>query len=530
VTESVQGLTRSAGRVGAATLTSRILGLLRDQILAAYVGAGNQMDAFLVASRIPNFVRDLFAEGILSAALVPALTRDLTERGKTAAWHLGSNVITVVLAVAGGLSATAFMLAGPLVSLIAADYAAVPGKLELTVLLTKVMLPFIVLAVLAAGLMGMLNALNHYFVPALAPATFNVAIIASTVLLMPLMPAFGLEPIVAVAMGTMIGGLAQVAVQYPPLKQEGFRYRPVFDLKDAELRRVLLLMGPGALGLAASQVNVLVGTLLATNEGTGAVSWLTYAFRLMYFPISLFGVSIATAVLPPASRHATLDDGDAVRETVSRGLSLMLVLSVPATLGLVALSRPIVQLLFERGEFMPHDTAATAAALRFYAVGLVGYSAARIAGPVFYAIGASHVPSVASLVSIGVNLILGVGLASVMGFRGLALATSLAALVHGALSMVWLGRRLNGINSVPLGWLFVKTFVAAGVMAVVAATVEPWLVAIMPGRSGSMQAVRLTLTIGAAVLALVGIGWLLRIREMEDLILLVRDRVRKLLA
>jgi putative peptidoglycan lipid II flippase len=487
------------------------------------------MDAFLVASRVPNFVRDLFSEGVLSAAVVPTFVRRLAERGKAAAWHLGSNLVTVVLIVAGGLAAIGFVLSAPLVGAVAGDYAAVAGKLELTLQLTRIMLPFVVLASLAAALMGMLNALNHYFVPAFAPATFNVAVIAATVLLVPLMPRLGLLPIVAVAAGTMIGGLAQVVAQYPPLRGEGFRYRPVIDLHDGQLRQVLLLMGPGVLGLAASQVNVLVGTLLATSEGTGAVSWLTYAFRLMYFPISLFGVSIATAVLPPASRHASFDDADAVRDTVTRGLALMMVLSVPATLGLVALSTSIVQLLFERGEFVAHDTAATAAALRFYAVGLVGYSAARIAGPVFYAIGASHLPTLTSLVSIAANAILAVALARVMGFRGLALATSLAALVHGTLSMALLGRRLHGVNSAALGLLFVKTMLAGGVMAVVAVTVEPWLVTVIPGRSGTMQAVRLALTIGVALVVLAAMSWLLRIRELEDVVSIARERVRKLL-
>ena len=190
-------------------------------------------------------------------------------------------------------------------------------------------------------------------------------------------------------------------------------------------------MGPGTLGLAATQVNLFVNTLLATSQGTGAVSWLTYAFRVMYLPIGLFGVSIATAILPAAARHAALDDATAVRETVSRGMTLMLMLNIPATFGLMALATPIVRLLFERGRFLPSDTASTAAALQFYAIGLVGYSATRIASPVFYALGRSRVPVAVSTASMAINVVAAVLLVRAAGFRGLALATSLAALANG---------------------------------------------------------------------------------------------------
>ncbi len=200
------------------------------------------------------------------------------------------------------------------------------------------MLPFLIFVALAAALMGMLNSLQHYFVPALAPAVFNLATIAGAFTLVPLMPALGWPPIMAIAIAAMVGGVGQVAMQWPALRREGFRYRAVLDWRDPELRSVLLLMGPGTLGVAATQVNVFVNTLLATSEGTGAVSWLTYAFRLIYLPIGLFGVSIATAVLPAVSRHAAIDDFVGVRDTLSRGVSLMLMLSVPATVGLIVLA------------------------------------------------------------------------------------------------------------------------------------------------------------------------------------------------
>ena len=386
-------LARSAGVVGAATLTSRLLGLVRDQVLAYLFGAGNAMDAFNVATRIPNLLRDLFAEGAMSAAFVPTFMRRLTHAGRVEAWRLGNQLLNALVVVTGAFVLAGMLFAEPLVRLLAGSYAEVPGKLELTVFLTRLLLPFLTLVAVAAALMGMLNSLNRFFVPALSPAMYNVGIILSGALLVPLMPGLGLDPIVAIAIGALLGGVGQVALQVPALHREGFRYRAALDPADPGLRRILRLMGPGTLAGASVQINLLVNMVLATGQGTGAVSWLGYAFRVMYLPIGLFGVSIASATLPVVSRHAAREDIDGIRDAVSRALRLMLVVNVPATVGLIALGVPVVQLIFERGSFTPEDTAATAAALLFYAPGLAGYSAVRIAVPCFYALGSSVTPT-----------------------------------------------------------------------------------------------------------------------------------------
>ncbi len=251
-------------------------------------------------------MRDLFAEGAMSAAFVPTFTRHLTLGGKRDAWRLGNNVLNALLVVTGVVVLIAGVSARPLVQSLAHDFGDVPGKIELTVHLTRVLLPFLTLVAIAAAAMGMLNSLHHYFLPALSPAMFNIATIACGVALVPLMPRIGEPRIMAIAIGALIGGVGQVALQWPSLRREGFRYAPVIDLRDPGLQQVLLLMGPGTVGLAATQVNIFVNTLLATSQGTGAVSWMTYAFRLMYLPIGLFGVSIGTAVLPAVSRHAAV--------------------------------------------------------------------------------------------------------------------------------------------------------------------------------------------------------------------------------
>jgi putative peptidoglycan lipid II flippase len=343
------------------------------------------------------------------------------------------------------------------------------------------------------------------------------------------MPRLGLPSIMAVAIAAVAGGFGQAAIQWPSLRREGFRYRPLLDPRDPALRRVLLLMGPGTVGLAATQVNLFVSTVLATSQGTGAASWLTYAFRLMYLPIGLFGVSIGTAVLPAVSRHAAVGDAAGIRRTVSRGLALMLMLNVPATIGLIVLATPIVELLFERGQFLPADTAATAAAVRLYAVGLVGYSAVRIASPTFYAIGDSRTPAIVSALVIFVNVLISIALVHAMGFAGLALATSIAAVANAAI-LVWLLRgRLDGLDGRRLLMTLAKVTLAAGVMAVTTVAIQHAMDRVAPGAHLSMRALRLMTSIGGGIAALAGVAKILGVEEFDDASALVLGRVRKLL-
>lgn len=285
-----------------------------------------------------------------------------------------------------------------------------------------------------------------------------------------------------------------------------------------------MLMGPGTIGLAATQVNVFVNTVLATSEGTGAVSWLNYAFRLMYLPTGLFGVSIATATIPAVSRHAARDDTAAVRSTLAEGLSLMLVMNVPATVGLIVLSHPIVRVIFERRAFLPSDTAATAAALQFYAVGLLGYSIVRIASPTFYALGDSRTPVQISIASVVVNAILNVVLARVLGYRGLALGTSIAALFNAA-GLLWLlHARLHGLDDRRVLSSFARIAIASFVMGIAAFGINGALAGWFPGDTFPQQAVRLLVTIVSALLVLVVSAHVLRIREFREALALVAKR------
>jgi putative peptidoglycan lipid II flippase len=521
-------------------MTSRVLGLVRDQVLSYYFGASDAMDAYRVGFRFPNLFRDLFAEGAMSAAFVPTFTRHLAESGKASAWRLASLVITTLVVITGTIVLLGIALADPLVHALAGKYAAVPGKLELTITLTRIMFPTLTLIALAAALMGMLNSLRHFFIPALSPAMFNVVTILVAVLIVPFsLPAdataargtpgeiAALGPaITIVAISTVLGGVAQLALQLPTLAREGFRFRPLFDWSDPGLRRVLLLMGPGTIGLAATQLNLVVNMALATRE-SGAQTWLDLAFRLMYLPIGLFGVSIATAVLPTVSSHVVARDTRGSRNTVSDGLALMMALNIPATVGLVVLAVPIVRVIFEHGRFTSADTLATAAALRFYALGLVGYSVVRIASPTFYALGRNRIPVIVSVITVIVNAALNYMLVQVLGFRGLALGTSIAALFNATVLFVLLHKSLDGLNEGALFRSLIRIVAASAVMGAVVLLVDQWLSRMGPAAPLGWQIAHVAVDIGSGVATLMLMAWMLRIHELNESMHMVLRRFRR---
>jgi len=509
-------------------MTSRILGVVREQVLAYYFGAGTAMDALQVAYRFPNLLRDLFAEGAMSSAFVPTFSAALATKGRESAFRLGNYVINALIVLTLVAVLLGMVFAEPLVRLFAGGFEDVPGKLTLTVSLTRIMLPFLTFVALAAAFMGMLNALHHFFVPAVSPAMFNVSSIVLTVGLIGTMSAAGLPPITAAAIGFLVGGFAQWAVQWPLLHREGFRYRPLLDWRDPDLRRVLLLMGPGTLGLAATQINVFVNTVLGAGQEEGAVSWLNLTFRLMYLPIGLFGVSIATATTPAISRQLALGDRASVRRTIADGMMLMMMLNVPATVGLFILAEPIIRLVYERGAFTPSDTIAAAGALKYYAVGLLGYSVVRIASPAFYALGQSRVPVTISFIAVLANAGLNFALVHAMGYRGLALGTSVAALLNAALLLVMLRKRLGGIEGGAIAGALARIAVAAALMGAAAAGANAFLSARIPGDGLAVQLARVGMTIGIALAVLGASAHLLRVPQFAEAVSMITQRLRRL--
>jgi putative peptidoglycan lipid II flippase len=518
------GLWRKAGLISGLTLVSRVLGLVREQAFAALLGAGLYADAFQIAFRIPNLLRDLFAEGALSAAFVPTYTRVLAQEGRVAAARLASRLLTV-LAVALGVALLLGLLLAPwIVGALAPGYDAVPGKTEVTVLLTRVMLPFLPLVSFAAVAMGMLNSEQRYGAPALAPAMFNVVTIAWAVGLW----AAGFEPrhvALGWSLGTLLGGLGQLLTQVPALRGLGFRLRPEWAPGDPGLRAIAGLMAPATFGLAAVQVNIFLSSMFASHE-PGAVSWLNYAFRILYLPIGIFGVAVGTIATTGLARHAAEGDFAGLGDTLRAALRLVTFLALPATLGLLVLGVPIVRLLYQRGRFGPQDTQATALALGFYALGLAAYTAVKVLAPAFYVLGRPRVPLLGSLLAVGSNLAVILALYPRLGFRAVALGTSVGALANVLLLMLVLQRRLGVLRGHGLGAALGRMLLSAAAMAPVVWGTARALEAAVGTRGLPAQALTALapVALGVGVYALA--AHLLRLDEARTLVAALRRRAR----
>ena len=467
------GLARAAGVVSLATLASRVLGLVREQIFAAFFGAGFAVDAFQVAFRIPNLLRDLFAEGAMSAAFVPTLTRVQEREGPEAAMRLANLVVNFLLVVVSSICLFGILFAHVLVPIMAPGFGTVPGKLELTTVMTQIMTPFLLLVALAAAAMGILNTRRVFFIPAIAPTMLNLALIASGFVIAPFCPRFGLEPIVGMAIGVLLGGLGQLLIQVPALRQQGYRWRPEVSFRDPGVLRIVSLMAPAAVGLAATQVNIFVNTFLASLLPQGSVSWLNYAYRLMQLPIGLFGVAIATVTLAEVSRHAARREMPELKRTISFSLRFGLFLTLPATMLLIALAHPIVALLYQHGRFTASDSIETAQALWAYAAGLSAFSAVRVLVPVYYSLGMTRIPVTISFITIGINIVLNLALMGPLQHRGLALATSIASVLNFVLLFEVLRRKIGPLGGRVLARSAAKIFLAS-VLAALAAFTAAW--------------------------------------------------------
>ncbi len=456
----------TAGLIAGATLLSRILGLVREQVFAYFFGAGLYTDAFQIAFRIPNLLRNLFAEGAMSSALVPVYTKLRLQKGDGVSWRLVCNIATSLILILGAVSVLGILFADPLVRLYAPGFSETPGKHELTVRLTQVLWPFLPLVMLASVWMGVLNSRDRYGIPAIAPTIFNLASILAAFFLCPYMePWLGIHPIYGMAFGAVLGGLGQWLLQVPSLRREGFRYFPYVNWGDSDLRRVFILMGGGTFALAATQINILVNSILATGEGNGAVSWLNYAFRLMQFPIGVFGVAISTVTLTKVSREVATHDLESVRRSVVEALRMVIVLTIPSAVGLAFFGVPIISVIYEHGLFTAGDTAATAGALACYALGLTAYSGIKVLVPIFYSFGRSRPAVIASAFSMALNLTLCVLFVRWWGFRGLALAASIASLVNCGILLTLLERLIKNIEFTSLIRCVLQTVFCSAVMA-----------------------------------------------------------------
>jgi putative peptidoglycan lipid II flippase len=430
----------------AAIGASRVLGLVREILLNTFLGAGKELDALIAAFRIPNLLRDLFAEGALSTAFVTTFSQKLAKEGKASAFRLASNVNTLLFIVLFLIVAAGIIFADPLVRLLNPGFAAVPGKLDLTIELTRILFPFILFLSLAAVYMGLLNSLHHFGLPAFASAAFNFVSIAVGLLLACILdPTFGERSVYGFAIGVLVGGLAQWLVMVPRAISLGYQPCWLLVWNDPGLKQVLRLLGPASIGAAAVQVNVMINGYFASYLADGSVTCLNNAFRLIQLPIGLFGVAVATVTLPHLARHAALDEKVALRDRLLVGVRQTLFLTLPAAIGLFLLAEPIVASIFQYGRFSSESTALTALALKGYTLGLVSYACMKVVAPAFSAIDRPGIPLRVSLTGIFLNLTFNYILIRVynLGILGLTLTTASVATLN-ILQLVWASQRHVG--------------------------------------------------------------------------------------
>ncbi|RMH59362.1 MAG: murein biosynthesis integral membrane protein MurJ [Zetaproteobacteria bacterium] len=429
-------LLAAAGRVGGWTLLSRILGFARDIFLARILGAGVLADAFFVAFKLPNFFRRMFAEGTLTVALVPVLN-DERQRGEKAAHAYLDALGTLLLLVLTTTTALGMLGMPWLLIVFAPGFMDEPDRWQLSLSLARWMFPYLLLISLTAMAWGVLNTYQRFSLAAASPALLNLAIIFAAVVLAPRFdnPAYGL------AIGVLLGGMLQLGVQWPALRAIGWQPRLSFNFRQPAIAQTLRLFGPALLAVAAVQINILVGTILATLLEPGAVSYLYYSDRIVQLPLGIFGIAMSTALLPTLSAHLSRGDAPQARQDLKTGLVWLGWITLPAVAGLWLLARPIIQTLFEHGAFDHHSTVATAHALQAYALGLLAFCWVKLLATACYAEKDAKAPMRFAAVSVAVNILLAIILMRFFSYIGLALATSLAAIVNATLLWRHLAKR-----------------------------------------------------------------------------------------
>jgi putative peptidoglycan lipid II flippase len=520
--------TKAAGVIGLAVMCSRVLGLAREQVCAALFGGGGAMDAFTAAFRIPNLLRDLFAEGALSTAFVTTFSKTIARSGDAAAWRLANKVGTLTLVVLGAICVAGMVFSSQLVSVMAPGFD--PQKAALTAQLTRIMFPFIVMVSMAALVMGMLNAKNVFGMPAMASSFFNIGSIVGGVTLGAWIdPGFGPRALIGLAIGTLLGGALQFAVQLPPLLQLGYRYRPDFRWRDQGVDAILRLMGPSVIAASTTQFNVLVNSMFASTLGDGPIFWLAIAFRLMQLPLGLFGVALGTVTLPLLSRLVVAGQMTGFRAELARAMRLMFLLTVPSSIGLMMLAEPIISVLYQHGKFDAYEAAQAGGALRFYAIGLAGYAALKVLVNAFYALDRRKTPMLVSFLAVALNLLFNWIFTFQLhwGHLGLAFSTGCVATCNFLVLYVLMYRQLSGLELPRMLIMLGKTTIAGAALAGVCAASTHWLLSDWATQAFLPKTGALLGTVTVAGLVFFGVGAALRIEEVNELSGAVRRRLRR---
>ena len=414
---------KSVTIMGSATFVSRILGFIRDMVIARFLGASLFADAFFVAFRIPNFLRRLFGEGSLTASFIPVFTKYKIEHGDKGANELSSISFTLLTIVVTFVTVLGIIFSPLIVTIFAPGFEKDVQKFLITVKLNRIMFPYILFISLVALSMGILNSLKHFFAPAIAPALLNVSMIAGAVLFYYLCK----NVVYGLAIGVVIGGILQLLLQFVYLKKFKIRIRPNFHFSNYAIKDITLLMGPSLLGLAITQINILINTLLASFLPTGSISYLYYADRLIQFPLGIFAVSVGSAVLPVLSEQSAKNHVNDMESTFIFGIKLILLISIPAATGLIFAGKPIISFLFQRGEFSMETLNNVYSALIGYSFGLWAYAGIRVIVPVYYAFKDTKTPVKIGAAALVINVVVSVLLMKIFLHTGLAVATAVSS-------------------------------------------------------------------------------------------------------
>lgn len=505
VSMSKKNLIKSTGVIGMATAVSRVLGFVRDIVIARFFGTAIYAQAFVVAFRIPNLLRDLIGEGATNAALVPVLTEELSKKGKKEFFGLAQVILNILFVILAVLTVIGIWASPFIVKLIAPGFAGDPEKFRITVMLTRVLFPFLILVGLWAYSMGILNSLGYFAAPAYGPCVLNLSMILCA-------SWFG-ENVMGLASGVLIGGILQLLIQFPPLYKNGWRARLTTNFVHPQARKIGILLIPRGLGACVYQVNVFVSTILASLSsivGEGAVAALYYANRVWQLPLAIFGIALAQAALPAMSRHVVADDMQKLKDTVSFSIKILILILMPSTIGLAVLRIPITRILFERGAFTSYSTSITADALFFYALGLVACGGIKILVSAFYSMRDTITPLKTAGVSLIINIILNIVLMYPLKIGGLALATSIAAFFNFIVLYVLLEKKVGDLGTALVADSLVRVMAAGLVMGA--------SLLLMLKLFHDMTAVSLMASIAAGIAVFAVASYLFGVKELKEAI------------
>ncbi|OGS22661.1 MAG: murein biosynthesis integral membrane protein MurJ [Elusimicrobia bacterium RIFOXYA2_FULL_39_19] len=460
-------ITKFAGSVSIATGISRILGYIRDMLVAQIFGAGIFADAFYAAYRIPNLFRRLLGEGSVSTAFVPVFSNYLETKTKEETQDLLNNVFTALFLILLVITALGMIFAGPITKLIAFGFTDTPEKMEIAVILTRLMFPFLLFACLAALMLGVLNSLKKFFLPAVAPASLSIAEVGYVFLITYFITLPDVAQIKGLAISVVVGGLLQYVVQQLDVFRYGFKIKFSLNLKHPGLREVFTLIIPTIISFSADQINAFVDTICASFLAEGSITALYYSNRLMQLPLALFGIAMATVSLPLMSQSFAKNDMNQLKKTLNFSLCLVMYTLIPATIGLIVIGLPIIRLLFEHGKFSYSASLMTYSALAFFSLGLLAYSFVKILVSVFYSMKETKIPVRSALIAVAVNVVLSLILMWPLGVGGLALATSVASYVNMGILFYYLRKRIGLIGGAKILESFFKVTTASAIMGVV---------------------------------------------------------------